>query len=190
LSGNERIIRRVEELKTRISDAVVAAEIRKRSWRVQQLQDWADDMLALRAARKKLYGKPESLTRTVANADEEAAALAEGYEVVPAKKPAEEPEPPEYPKALIHPGYHLGGETGMLVKDFRGKNAEQEIWKFDSALVEKFANVLKQAAIEEGDWNQKRDRSGSLGHSEIVELLNEGRARVAAAAKAKVVVIK
>lgn len=27
------------------------------------------------------------------------------------------------------------GATGMLVKDYRGKNAEQMIWKFDGALV-------------------------------------------------------
>jgi hypothetical protein len=48
-------------------------------------------------------------------------------------------------RTLCHSGYPNSGTTGMLVKDYRGKNAEQEIWKFDAALVEKFANVLKQA---------------------------------------------
>jgi hypothetical protein len=44
----------------------------------------------------------------------------------------------------------------MLVKDYRGKNAEQEIWKFDASLVEQINEVLKQAAIEEGQWTRKR----------------------------------
>ena len=33
----------------------------------------------------------------------------------------------------------------MLVRDFRGKNAEQEIWKFDGALVVQINDTLKQA---------------------------------------------
>ena len=37
------------------------------------------------------------------------------------------------------------GATGMLVSDFRGKNAEQEIWKFDGALVAQINDTLKQA---------------------------------------------
>jgi hypothetical protein len=45
---------------------------------------------------------------------------------------------------------HPGGATGMLVKDYRGKNAEQEIWKFDASPVAQINDVLKQAAIEEG----------------------------------------
>ena len=40
-----------------------------------------------------------------------------------------------------------GGSTGTLVRDFRGKNAEQEIWKFDGALVAEINDTLKQAAI-------------------------------------------
>ena len=44
----------------------------------------------------------------------------------------------------------------MLVKDYRGKNAEQEIWKFDAALVSQINDTLKQAAIEEGQWSEKR----------------------------------
>jgi hypothetical protein len=38
-----------------------------------------------------------------------------------------------------------GGATGMLVRDFRGKNAEQEIWKFDGALVAQINDTLRQA---------------------------------------------
>jgi hypothetical protein len=58
---------------------------------------------------------------------------------------------------------HPGGAPGMLVKDYRGKNAEREIWKFDAALVAQICDVLKQAAIEEGQWTEKRDANGGLG---------------------------
>jgi hypothetical protein len=44
------------------------------------------------------------------------------------------PPPPEYPKIMVHPGYPNGAGTGMLAKDFRGKNAEQVVWKFDASL--------------------------------------------------------
>jgi hypothetical protein len=46
--------------------------------------------------------------------------------------------------------------TGLLVRDYRGKNAEREVWKFDAALVAQLNEVLKQAAIEEGQWTDKR----------------------------------
>jgi hypothetical protein len=79
---------------------------------------------------------------------------------------------------------HPGGSTGMLVKDYRGKNAEQEIWKFDAALVAQIKDVLKQAAIEEGQWTEKRGLSGSVWIDVITARLNAGRDRVAAAKKA------
>src|SRR5450755_3396675 len=44
---------------------------------------------------------------------------------------------------------HPGGATGMLVKEYRGKNGQQEIWKFDAALVSQINATMKQAAIEE-----------------------------------------
>jgi hypothetical protein len=72
----------------------------------------------------------------------------------------------------------------MLVKDYRGKNAEQEIWKFDAALVAQICDVLKQAAIEEGQWTEKRDAKGGVGMSEITRRLNAGRDRCAAAKRA------
>ncbi|MDR3701720.1 MAG: hypothetical protein P4L56_18875 [Candidatus Sulfopaludibacter sp.] len=48
---------------------------------------------------------------------------------------------------MVRPGYPTGGATGPLVKDYRGKNAEREIWKFDAALVAWFNGTLIQAAI-------------------------------------------
>jgi hypothetical protein len=45
----------------------------------------------------------------------------------------------------------------MLVKDYRGKNAEQEMWRFDASLVTQINATLKQAAIEEGQWGERRE---------------------------------
>ena len=46
-------------------------------------------------------------------------------------------------------------------------------------------DVLKQAAIEEGQWNEKRQPSGEVGISEITRRLNAGRDRCAAAKRAR-----
>jgi hypothetical protein len=119
-----------------IAEGVVACEIRKRSARLQVLQNTLDRMRNLFEARAIEYA------------------------------------------------HHLGGATGMLVKDYRGKNAEQEIWKFNGSLVAQINDVLKQAAIEEGQWTEKRDAKGSVGISVMMERLNAGRQRVADA-KAK-----
>ena len=73
----------------------------------------------------------------------------------------------------------------MLVKDYRGKNAEQEIWKFDAALEVQIKGTLKQAAIEEGQWTEKREAKGALGINVIMERLNAGRQRVADAKAAR-----
>jgi hypothetical protein len=64
---------------------------------------------------------------------------------------------------LVYADYPGSGATGMLVKDYRGKNAGQEIWKFDAGLEAQIKDTLKQAAIEEGQWTEKRDAKGGLG---------------------------
>jgi hypothetical protein len=122
--------------RTTIAEGVIACGIRKRSARVQVLQDTLDRMRNLIEARAIEYAD------------------------------------------------HLGGATGMVMKDYRGQNAEQEIWKFDASLVAQICDVLKQAAIEEGQWTEKREAKGSVGISVIMERLNAGWKRVADA-KAK-----
>jgi hypothetical protein len=47
---------------------------------------------------------------------------------------------------MYHHGYPTGAAHGLLVKDYRGKDANQEIWKFDTGLVSKIIDALKQAA--------------------------------------------
>ena len=67
------------------------------------------------------------------------------------------------------------------IGDYRGKDAEQEIWKLDAALLSQINATMKQAAIEEGQWSEKRELSSSLPISVIMATLNAGRDRNAAA---------
>jgi hypothetical protein len=90
-----------------------------------------------------------------------------------------------YPRVLWRGGAPNGGATGMLVKDYRGKNAEQVIWKFDAALESKIFEALKQAAIEEGQWTEKRETKDTVGLSVFMQRLNAGRDRVAADKRAR-----
>jgi Terminase small subunit len=78
---------------------------------------------------------------------------------------------------------HSGGSTGLLVKDYRGKDANQEVWKFDAALESKIMEALKQAAIEEGQWTEKREIKDA-GAAERKARINRGRDRLAAEKKA------
>ena len=89
-----------------------------------------------------------------------------------------------YPKRMYHPGYPNGAAHGLLVKDYRGKDAKQEIWKFDGGSISKIIDALKQAAIEEGQWNEKREAKGSMSLDVTIARLHAGRDRVAAARRA------
>jgi hypothetical protein len=51
--------------------------------------------------------------------------------------------------------------------------------------VAQICDVLKQAAIEEGQWNEKRQLSSEVGIGEITRRLNAGRQRVADAKAAR-----
>src|SRR5450631_1772845 len=66
---------------------------------------------------------------------------------------------------------HPGGATGMLVKEYRGRNGQQEIWKFDASLVAQTNATLKQVAIEVGQWSQKPESSDSRSIRAAVEAI-------------------
>ena len=180
---NEGISARINELKTTIAAGVVDLEIRKRSARVRVLQNNLNRLLGLIEARAVMYGGQmgESRQLVVHDDPQEKRAIAEGYSEIDERGDVAANRSATYPKTMFHPGYPNGGATGMLVKDYRGKNAEQEIWKFDAALVAQINDVLKQAAIEEGQWTEKREAKGALGINVIIERLNAGRKRVAEA---------
>ena len=179
LSTNANISARIKELQTAVAERVVQCEVRKRSWRIGVLQGMLDESLAVIQARKVMYADQmaEGERLQVVDAAGEEQAIADGFTADPNGDQA-------YPKTMIHPGYPTGGATGMLVKDYRGKDANQEIWKFDGALVAKIADLLKQAAIEEGQWNEKREAQGSVSLDVTIARLHAGRERVAAAKRA------
>ena len=79
---------------------------------------------------------------------------------------------------------HPGGSTGLLVKDYRGKNGEKEYLRFDAVLVAQMNDTLKQAAIEEGQWTEKRETTGT-NINVMMEKINSGRKRVAEAKLAR-----
>jgi hypothetical protein len=114
---------RMKELMETITQNVISAEIRRRNWRVQVLQNRVDAMLALTEARAAMYadqkeGAHEFQVNTLA---EERAAIDEGGRALP---PGSEPLPadgkdgspplprPAYPKTMVHPGYPNGAATG------------------------------------------------------------------------------
>jgi hypothetical protein len=168
---------------------VISAEVRRRTWRVQVLQNRIDAMLAVSEARAALYAdqKEGSHEFTVNSLAEERAAISEGCHAVPPGSellPADWKEGPRmprpaYPKPMVHPGYPNGAATDLLVKDYRGKDANQEVWRFDSALEARIADDLKQAAIEEGQWTEKRQVQAA-GAAERKARINRGRDRLAA----------
>ena len=56
--------------------------------------------------------------------------------------------------------------------------------EFDSALEARIAEDLKQAAIEEGQWNEKREVKAEAALAELKARINAGRDRLAAEKKA------
>ena len=80
--------------------------------------------------------------------------------------------------------YHPGGATGLLERDYRGENAEEEIWKFDAGLMSRINSTMKQAAIEEGQWAEKRDSSATISNAQRKARINARRDRLAAEKKA------
>src|SRR5258708_6127283 len=56
-------------------------------------------------------------------------------------------------------------------------------WRFDAALEAKLFEALKQAAIEEGQWSEKREINASADLAKLKARINRGRDRLAALAR-------
>ena len=108
LSLNDGILARIKELQTAVAERVVAAEARRRSWRVELLQSRIDKAIALSQARATMYASEmgESYQFQVADRAAELSAIADGCRPAPVYTPppaadwkdAPPPAPPEYPK--------------------------------------------------------------------------------------------
>ena len=58
-----------------------------------------------------------------------------------------------------------GGSSGLLVKTYKGKDADTAVYRFDATLVEQMNATCRQVAIEIGQWSEKRNvtMTGDLG---------------------------
>jgi len=52
-----------------------------------------------------------------------------------------------------------GGNTGLLVRDYKGRNADQPVYKADTALMAELRAIMRQAAEELGQWVTKSEPS-------------------------------
>lgn len=50
-----------------------------------------------------------------------------------------------------------GGSTGLLCRDYKGKDANQEIYRVDTGLLQEMRFHEKQAAQELGQWSEEAD---------------------------------
>jgi hypothetical protein len=74
-----------------------------------------------------------------------------------------------------------GGNTGLLVRDYKGRNADVAVYKADTALMAEPRVTARQTAQELGQWVTKSEPS-TLNLSEITKRLNAGRERARKAA--------
>lgn len=58
-----------------------------------------------------------------------------------------------------------GGQSGLLVRDYKGSQVLTDVYKFDAAMVKEYREAMKQAAIELGEWTEKRELTGTEGTS-------------------------
>ena len=67
-----------------------------------------------------------------------------------------------------------GGATGLLVRDYKGKNAGAPVYRVDTALIAELRALMRQAAEELGQWVEKSENN-TLSLKELAERLNAGR---------------
>jgi hypothetical protein len=54
-------------------------------------------------------------------------------------------------------GEIAGGDTGLLVRDYKGKDADRAVYSFDAALVREERELQKYVSQELGQWTEKVD---------------------------------
>ena len=74
-----------------------------------------------------------------------------------------------------------GGATGLLVRDYKGKNAGAPAYRVDTALIAELRALMRQAAEELGQWVEKSE-TNTLSLKELADRLNAGRERARKAA--------
>lgn len=147
---NERVVLLAKEYAAAVKQIAIA----NRTVRIAELADLARRMRQIITGREERTEKIqaqvaalEKIRDTDANTTEERLAAAS-----------------ELNKALDD--IHGGEEAGLLARDYRqiggGDNAYHvKIYRFDSALVKEYREVLKQVAIEVGEWTEVHELIGT-----------------------------
>ena len=55
-----------------------------------------------------------------------------------------------------------GGRTGLLAIDYKGKDADQPVYKVDAGLLKELRELEKEIAIELGQWTEKSEITGLI----------------------------
>lgn len=75
-------------------------------------------------------------------------------------------------------GEIAGGETGLLARDYKGKEADIAVYRFDAALMKELREHEKQTAIELGEWTEKQEVKSN--YKLVVEYGDDGSSTQAA----------
>lgn len=66
-----------------------------------------------------------------------------------------------------------GGKTGLLCRDYKGKDANQEIYRVDTGLLAELRLHEKQAAQELGQWSEDANREPDDGSRKFTGTMEE-----------------
>lgn len=61
-----------------------------------------------------------------------------------------------------------GGPTGMVVRDYRGKDADRAVYQVDAGTSAELRATLKQLAQDMGQWTEKQEVHGDLTFAQIL----------------------
>jgi hypothetical protein len=75
-------------------------------------------------------------------------------------------------------GEIAGGETGLLVRDYKGRNADVAVYKYDGALVKEMRGILDDIAREVGDRKTNVDlttKGQPITFATLAQLATDGQ---------------
>lgn len=144
---------RITELREAIAGKLLAATIREVNSRVGYLQGRADELRRLIEIRAQEFRGIEALAELVD--------LEGGIILDTSKWNAWRRQYPRVALGLTNDRKAIArflqegtpaGVTGMILRDYRGKNAEQVVFKTDTQLLSELRAIERQAAEELGQW--------------------------------------
>lgn len=135
LLKNAKVAARIAELRREISSELLAGSILARSARLKALEERHALLTQVVAERAKMYSRTSADGRLFHESEE----LPEKFLTAP------------------------GASTGTLCLDWRGKNAEQAVWKVDTGLLSELRAIEQQIARERGEWGTGAEDGAGAG---------------------------